>query len=182
MSDRVPGIRPRPTLWRMLDAASRRAFPAVSTALLLLLLAAPLGLPAQAQLQCAAGLACVFFWSVFRPDSLPPPAVFLLGLLTDLLSLSPPGVDVLLLLAAHGIAMRFRRFLAAQGFLLVWLAFVAVAAGAAALGWLLTSILTFRLLPIGPALLQFGLTAGFYPALATIFTRAHRSLANPESA
>jgi len=182
MSDRVPGIRPRPTLWRMLDAASRRAFPAVSTALLLLILAAPLGLPGQAQLQCAAGLACVFFWSVYRPDSMPPAAVFALGLLADLLSLAPPGITVLVLLAAHGIAVRFRRFLAAQGFLVVWLAFVAVAAGAAGLAWALTSVLTFRLLPIGPALLQFGLTAGFYPALATIFIRAHRGLANPEGA
>lgn len=182
MSDRVPGIRPRPTLWRMLDAASRRAFPAASTALLLLALSAPLGLPGQAQLQCAAALACVFFWSVFRPDSMPPAVVFLLGLLADLLSLAPPGVTVLVLLSAHGLALRFRRFLAAQGFLLVWLVFIAVAAGAAGLAWALTSLLTFRLLPIGPASLQFGLTAGFYPALATLFTSAHRSLANPESA
>jgi len=182
MSERAPGIRPRPTLWRTLDAASRRAFPAASTALLLLFLAAPLGLPGQAQLQCAAALACVFFWSVFRPDSMPPPVVFVLGLLADLLSLAPPGITVLMLLIAHGLALRFRRVLAAQGFLRVWLVFVAVAAGAATLAWALTSLLTFRLLPIGPALLQFGLTAGFYPALATLFTSAHRGLANPEGA
>jgi rod shape-determining protein MreD len=180
--ERVPGIRPRPTLWRRLDAASRRAFPAVSTALLLLVLAAPLELPGQAQLQAAAGLACVFFWSVFRPDSMPPPVVFLLGLLADLLSLAPPGLTVFALLAAHGIGFRWRRFLAAQGFLVVWLAFVAVAAGAAALTWSLTGVLTLSLLPIGPALLQFGLTAGFYPALALLFIRAHRGLANPEGA
>src|SRR3954451_12028379 len=158
MSDRVPGIRPRPTLWRMLDAASRRAFPAVSTALLLLLLAAPLGLPGQAQLQCAAGLACVFFWSVFRPDSMPPPAVFVLGLLADLLSLAPLGITVLVLLAAHGIAVRFRRFLAAQGFLVVWLAFVAVAAAAAGLAWALTRDATFRLVPLGAAPVEVGPT------------------------
>ena len=182
MSDRLPGIRPRPTLWRMLDAASRRAFPAASTALLLLLLSAPLGLPGQAQLQAAAALACVYFWSVFRPDSMPPPTVFLLGLLADLLSLAPPGINVLVLLAAHGLAVRFRRFLAGQGFLIVWLAFVAISAGAATVAWALTSLLTFRLLPVGPALLQFGLTAGFYPALATMFTSAHRGLANPEGA
>ncbi|HYZ62171.1 MAG TPA: rod shape-determining protein MreD [Acetobacteraceae bacterium] len=182
MSERVPGIRPRPTLWRMLDAASRRAFPAASTALLLLLLSAPLGLPGQAQLQAAAALACVFFWSVFRPDSMPPPAVFLLGLLADLLSLAPPGISVLVLLITYGLAVRARRFLAAQGFLVVWLAFVAVACGAAALSWALTSILTWRLLPLSPALLQFGLTAGFYPALATLLTSAHRGLADPERA
>ncbi len=176
--ERLPGIRPRPSLWRQLDIASRAAFPAACTALLLLALAAPLRLPGQAQLQPAAAVACVFFWSVFRPSSMSPPAVFVLGLLSDLLGLAPPGISVLVLLAVHGIAVKWR-VLAGQGFLVVWLAFVSVAAGAAALGWALTSLLTFRLLPPSAALFQFGLTAGLYPALAWLFTFAHRGLADP---
>lgn len=182
MPERLPGIRPRPSLWRMLDAASRRAFPAASAALAIPLLAAPLGLPGQPQLQGAFVLASVFFWSVFRPDSMPPAAVFLLGLLADLLSSTPPGISVLVLLAVHGVAMRARRFLADRGFFLVWTLFVAVAAGAAALSWLLTSLLTLRVLPAGPALLGFGVAAGFYPALAVAFIRAHRGPADPERA
>ena len=91
MSQRRPGIRPRPTLWRRIDAASRFAFPSACTALLLLLLAAPLHVPGQAELQPAAALACVFFWSLFRPGSMTPPRVFLLGVLADLLALGPPG-------------------------------------------------------------------------------------------
>ncbi len=181
MNQRLPGIRPRPTLWRQLDAASRTAFPAACAALLLLALAAPLRLPGQAQLQPAAGIACVFFWSLFRPASMSPPIVFALGLLSDLLGLEPPGISVLVLLVVHGLAVRWR-VLAVQGFLMVWLAFVAVAAGAALMGWALNCLLTFRLLPLQAALFQFGLTAGLYPALAALFTMAHRGLANPEQA
>lgn len=181
MSERVPGIRPRPTLWRQLDAASRSAFPFACTALLLLLLAAPLRLPGQAQLQPAAALACVFFWSLFRPASMSPPVVFAIGILADLLGLTPFGISVLVLLMVHGLAVKWR-VLAVQGFLVVWLAFVAVAAGAAALDWALTSLLMFRLLPPRAALFQFGLTAGLYPMLAASFTMAHRGLANPDRA
>lgn len=181
MTQRLPGIRPRPTLWRKMDATSRAALPASCTALLLLVLAAPLGLPGQAQLQPAAAMACVFFWSLFRPSSMSPPIVFLLGLLADLLGLAPPGISILVLLVVHGLAVRWR-VLASQGFLVVWLAFVAVAAGGAALGWLLTSLLTFRLLPLPPAVFQFGLTADLYPMLAFLFTIAHRGPADPESA
>ena len=181
-TQRTPGIQPRPTLLRQLDAASRHSFPAACTALLLLLLAAPLGLPGQAQLLFATASACVFFWSLFRPASMPPSAVFVLGLLADLLGLAPIGVSVLTLLVVHGLALQWRRVLAGQGFLLVWLAFVAVAAGVAMLAWGLASLLTLRLLPPGPVLFQFGLTAGLYPALAALFTRAHRSLANPDDA
>ena len=158
MSERLPGIRPRPTLGRRLDAASRKAFPAACTALVLLALAAPLHLPGQAQLQPAAALACVFFWSLFRPASMSPPIVFGLGLLSDLLGLTPPGISVLVLLVVHGLAV------------------------AAALGWALTSALTFHVMPLRAALFEFGLTAGLYPALAYLFTIAHRGLADPERA
>jgi rod shape-determining protein MreD len=69
-----------------------------------------------------------------------------------------------------------------QGFLVVWLAFVGVAVGAAALAWGLTSALTFQLLPPSPAIFQAAVAAGLYPALATILARAHQSLAAPERA
>lgn len=179
---RTPGIRPRPTLWRQLDAAARASFPSACTVLLLLTLAAPLGLPGQAQMQPAVALACVFFWSVFRPASMPAPVVFGLGLLSDLLGLGPLGVGVITLLFTHGLAWRFRRGLAAQGFVVVWLVFAGVAAGAAALVWGLTSLLTLSLLSITAAMFQFGLTVGCYPILSAIFTRAHRGLADPDQA
>jgi rod shape-determining protein MreD len=180
--DRTPGIRPRPSLWRRLDATARACFPVFFTLLLLMLAAAPLALPGQAELQPAILLGSVFFWSLFRPASMPPPAVFLLGLFADLLGLQPVGVAVVTVLIVHGLALRWRPVLVRQGFLLVWLAFVAVAAGAAALEWALTALLTFTLLPAGPALFQFALSAGLYPALATLLTRAHRSVAAPERA
>ena len=180
--DRLPGIRPRESLGRRLDMAARWAFPASTTVLLLLATAAPLGLPGQAELQAAVALAAVYFWSLFRPAAMLPAVVFLIGLLADLLGYAPPGVSVLTLLLVHGLALRWRRLLTRQGFLLVWLAFAGVGSGAAALQWALTSVLTWRLLPAAPALLQALVAAGLYPALATLLTRAHQSLAAPERA
>jgi rod shape-determining protein MreD len=180
--DKLPGIRPRQSLGRRLDMMARRGFPGSTTALLLLVTAAPLGVPGQAELQASIALACVFFWSLFRPASMPPAVVFAVGLLVDLLGYAPPGVSVLTLLIAHGLALRWRRVLVRQGFLLVWLAFVSVAAGAATVQWALTSLLTFRLLPPGPGVFQAAIGAGLYPALATLLTRAHHTLAEPEQA
>ena len=182
MDDRLPGIRPRPSLWRRLDGTARRSFPAVLTVVLLLVTAAPFRLPGQAELQNAAALSCVFYWSIYRPDSMPPPAVFLIGLLADLLDFAPPGVGVISLLVAHGVAVRFRRELLRQGFLVVWLAFVAVAATLAGVQWLLTSALTLRLLPAGSALFQAALAAGLYPMLAVLLARADRTIAEPAHA
>jgi rod shape-determining protein MreD len=179
---RLPGIRPRPTLGRRLDAMSRAAFPFSCTVLLMLLAMAPFGFAGQAMLLPAITLPCVFFWSLFRPAAMPPPAVFLIGLFLDLLGYLPVGAGVLTLLVLHGFTVRWRRVLARQGFLVVWIGFAVMAAGAAALLWALASVLAFRLLPPGPAVFLFVLTVALYPTVAILFTAAHRSVADPGQA
>ena len=182
MDNSRPGIRPRPSAWRRIDAVGRRCFPLATTVALLLAAAAPLGLPGQAQLQVAVALACVFFWSVFRPTSMPPPVVFAVGLLADLLDFAPVGVGLLGLLIVHGLALRWRRFLLRQTFMVVWVAFVVLATGAAVLQWALTSLLAFHLMPPGPMVFGMTLAVAVYPLLAVPLTCADRTLAEPEAA
>ncbi len=181
-NDQTPGIRPRLTLGRRLDIAARHVFPAGATVLLMLAVEVPLRLALQTALLPAVALICVWFWSVSRPTAMPPPVVFLIGLLLDLRGYLPLGVGVLTLLIAHGVAQRWRRFLLQQGFAVAWLAFLPIAVGGAALIWLLSALLTFRLLPSGPALFQAVLSAALYPLLALPLGKAHRSLADPEQA
>ncbi|HUB14677.1 MAG TPA: rod shape-determining protein MreD [Acetobacteraceae bacterium] len=177
-----PGIRPRATLGRRLDLAARHAFPASITILLMLLTEAPFGFADQSTLLPAVALSSVWFWSLYRPSAMSPPVVFIIGLLLDMLDWLPFGTGVLILLLAHGLALRWRRMLGRQGFLLVWLAFTAIAGGAAVLAWIATAVLTWRLVPPGPALFLAVLSIALYPALAILLARAHRSIANPERA
>lgn len=146
----------------------------------MVLLSAPIGIPGQAQLLPAFTLAAVFFWTLFRPTSVPPPLVFVIGLLADLLGEMPLGSDVLVLLLTQLLVVRSRRSLPQKGFLVVWLVFIAVAAVAVALQWALASLMNWVLYPPIAPITQFLLTAGLYPLLATIFTRAHRGIAAPE--
>lgn len=168
---------PAPGLLRRLDAFARAAFPAVGTALLMILAAAPVGLPSALP---AVALACVFFWSLFRPASMSPPVCFGIGLLQDLLGFAPPGIGILTMLALHGLVLRTRRVLARQSFLLVWLAFGALAAGAALLAWLLQAALGARLPPAVPGVVFWALSAGFYPAIAALLTPLHKAMQRAE--
>jgi len=168
---------PSPGLLRRLDALARAVLPAVTTALLMVLAAGPTGVPA---LVVATALPCVFFWSLFRPGAMPPPAVFGLGLLQDLLTLSPLGIGVVTLLVAHGLAVAWRRFLARQSFLFVWLGFCGFALGVAGLGYVLTAGLSWMLPPLPPALHQAALTIGLYPAFAFLLGRAHAMMTRAE--
>lgn len=177
-----PGIRPRATLGRRLDQAARHAFPAGATIVLMLLTEVPFGVADQTALLPAVALVSVWFWSLYRPAAMAPPVVFLIGLLLDLLDWLPLGTGLLALLVVHGVAMRWRRVLGRQAFLMVWAAFGLVAAGASALEWLATAILTWRLVPPAAMGFQAVLSVALYPALAIPFGRAHRSIANPEQA
>ena len=133
-ADQAPGIRPRVTLGRRLDIAARYAFPAGCTLLLMLLAVAPYGIADQAAMLPAVTFACVYFWSLLRPGAMPPPVVFVVGLLLDLLGYLPLGVGALTLLIVHGLAVHWRPILVRQGFVAAWLTFAGFAAGAAALG------------------------------------------------
>jgi rod shape-determining protein MreD len=180
--DRRPGIRPRASLGRHLDIFARLSFPACITLLLLLLTQAPLNLPEQAALLPAVTLCCVWFWSLVRPDAMPPPIVFVIGVLLDLLGYLPLGVGVFTLLAVHGVAVALRRSLSSRGFGWTWIAFGGVATGASLLIWLMVMLLTFRLLSPDPAIFTAVLSTSIYPVLAIPLAGAHRSIANPEQA
>jgi rod shape-determining protein MreD len=170
---------PRPGLLRQLDALARAMLPTVTTAVLMVLAPVPLGVPGTV---AAVALPCVYFWSVFRPSAMPPPAAFGLGLLQDLLTAAPFGTGTLTLVLTHGVAARWRGFLARQSFLVVWLAFCGFAVVAAALGWALQGLLAWQMAPPAPGMTQAGLTIGLYPAIALALTWLHGVMRRAESA
>jgi rod shape-determining protein MreD len=168
---------PSPGLLRRLDDLARAAFPATCTAVLMIMASGPTGLPT---LVPAVALPCIIFWSIFRPGAMPPPAVALLALLQDLLTLAPFGTGMVTLLVAHGLAVAWRRFLVRQSFLFVWLCFGGFAAGAAGLGWLLTALLAWDLPAPAPAMHQAALAMGLYPTFAFVLGRIHTAMRQAE--
>lgn len=168
---------PAPGLLRRLEAAARTLFPPVSGGVLMILAAAPVGLPSTVE---AVTLPVVFFWSIFRPASMSPPAVFLLGLLQDLLTMSPFGTGVLTLLVLHAVALRFRSFIARQSFLVVWVLFCLFAQFAAVLDWALQALLALRFPPADPMLWLCVIAAGLYPGIALVLTRVHGAMRRAE--
>lgn len=169
-------------VWRMLDRAARHATPAFMIAAAMILLAMPGLLPAQAMLRAGIVTGSVYFWTLYRPSSLPAPVIGLIGLLLDLLGSSPLGLWAVLLLLEQAALLRLRKSLVAQGFTTVWLAFAGFACSLGLLEWLGRSLLGFALLPAGPAMIQTGIAILLYPLLAMLLVRAHRGAAAPELA
>lgn len=161
------------------EAAARAAVPAGATAALMLLGSIPAnGMHVQV-LEPVLAFASIYYWTLYRPDLMPAALVFALGLLYDVLSGAPLGGHAAMLVLAHAILSRQRRFLIDKTFILNWVGFAVVAAGGCILVWLLTSI--FYGAPVDPwgLLFQTLMTIVAYPLVFRLLLHVHLSLVQP---
>ncbi len=166
---------PRRTVWQQLDFCARMTFPALLTVLLLILASLPLG-PTGGSVGSAVLVPSVVFWTVFRPQVMPPPIVLLLGVLADLLSSTLLGVNAMALLVLFSVLLPVRKMIAPLSFPLVWCNVLLLALLYAVLQWCMLSLLTLRLLPVISLLPQIAMTAVLYPALSLLLTRLHHMI------
>ncbi len=156
---------------------SLRFVPFVMTLVFAIISVVPLNLPGFAVVTPAFALMAVFHWTVYRPDLMPLSAVFLTGLLLDLLNGTPyVGLSSLSLLGARTVVMSQRQFFVNRTFPVLWLGFCAIAAGNFAFLWLIVSILHGGALGLRPFIFQAVLTVACYPVGSYILAWAHRAL------
>ncbi len=164
-----------PTVWTRLDGTARNLSPMAVTMLLIMVGMVPLRVPNLAPVMPALGLIAVYFWLVHRPESMPAWAVFLVGLVQDLLGGGARGVGVFVLLVVYAVLVGQRRFFARGSFLRMWLIFLPTAAGAFFLTWMFNGLIADTALDPRPAAFQYLTTVAFYPCVAWVFIQAQRA-------
>jgi rod shape-determining protein MreD len=169
----------RRPFWHRLDEFARRLFPFALTLMLLLASLIPLPLPGYAAVTPSFLVMAVYFWTLHRPDLMPPFAVFALGLLQDFLTGGTLGISAIVLLVLSFATGSQRRFLGGALFVTVWAGFVVNAAGAALLAWVLNVLAEGAMFDTRPALFQYLLTVGLYPSLGWLLVRAQRAILRP---
>ncbi len=159
-----------------LAAAARTVIPAGLAFLFVLAGCIPLTAIDIQVIKPLLPFAAVYYWALYRPDLLPAPVTFMVGLLVDILSGAPLGVHAATFCLVHGGLRRQRRFLVGKSFLINWSGFALVAAGAFAFIWLLTSILHGAPLAAEGLVLQAGTTVAAFPLAFWLLLRCHRAL------
>lgn len=171
------GEEPPRSVWRQIDITSRWLFPFILLILGLFIIGMPFGFPGQAALRPVYAMGCVYFWSLYRPASIPAPFVALSGLCLDLMGLSPFGMWAVLLLLLQAATLGLRRKLVPSSFWQVWGVFVLLSTIGATLAWMVTSLMDGTFVPVSSILIECLWAAGFYPGLSAILIKAHRGLA-----
>lgn len=166
------------TFWQRLDKAGRNLAPFAVTVMLVLIGMIPIPAPAYTPVAPQLTLISVYYWTIHRPDLMRPGVAFLLGLLQDLLTGGPLGVNALMLVVAQWAVLNQRRVFLASSFALLWIGFALVMAGGVLVQWLAFSALNATVLPIRPALFQGLLTVAMFPAVGWLLIRMHRAFLN----
>jgi rod shape-determining protein MreD len=164
------------SLWRKLDSVARKLVPFTLTTMLLFAGVMPLHNAALQSVAPSLPVIAVFYWTLHRPALMPVVAVFVIGLLNDVLVGLPIGVSACVLVCVHAAVSLQRRFFTGKSFGVVWLGFAVVAAAALVLGWLLSCLYYGTL--IDPHRLPFQLltTVGCFPVFCWLLLRCSTGL------
>ncbi|MEX1148247.1 MAG: rod shape-determining protein MreD [Sphingomonadales bacterium] len=121
-------------------------------------------------------LISAYFWTISRPDLMPPLLLFLLGVIHDLWSGGPFGLTPLTLILMHGFVVSQRRLLSRRLFVISWVGFVIVAAGFGVVGWTLASFHNDGFLNPVPTAFQILLSIALYPVMARLMAGFQRRI------
>ena len=136
-----------------------------------------ISLPMSGYVSVAPGLTlmAIYCWTVWRPLGLPYVAVFLIGMLEDLLRGLPLGLTPLLLLVLQAVIRAQNRHIRGRTFDVFWLGFVLAAGLHAVLQWLAAVTLSGGFVGPEPGLFQLMFSVAIFPILAWLLLRAGRA-------
>jgi rod shape-determining protein MreD len=136
----------------------------------------PIGRIFGTSIMPAFALMAVYYWAVVRPDMFPVYAVFLIGLLTDLLSAGPIGLWAFVYVVTYAIVLT-QRFLAINApFSVFWFGFLLAALLAGTISWCVASLLFGVILSVKPILMHMLVTVAVFPIMAFLFGRIERRI------
>jgi len=164
----------------LLKTIGRWGLALAAILVLVLLSALPLQIAHLGEVRPVFMLMAVYYWTILR--SSPLLAVFVLGLMLDLLSDYPLGMNALVLVLAQALTTHNRKFLLGQSFLVIWAGFALVALGAGILQWLLFCLYNFSLVSAKSMLISTALSAFLFPVAALPLAAVHRALSDRSSA
>ena len=160
----------------LIDSQIRRAVPFLLTLFFVLLEAIRVPVPGFYMVTPAFALMALFYWTAVRAHSLPPVAVFALGLVADIVTGSAFGTNVLLFLLVHVCVRSQGDILEGNNFLFLWAGFCVVAMAVTLTNWAFEAVINGPVVNPNPALARLVLSAIIYPPVAAVLGLFNRML------
>ncbi|MBR1649181.1 MAG: rod shape-determining protein MreD [Alphaproteobacteria bacterium] len=155
----------REDLDEFIGSLSVKILPLFMSVLWLIAARIPLHSEIFANARPLAGLMCVYFWSLYRPDLFGLVSVLILGITADILSLAPFGLYLFIYLIQYLIVVNSAKYAGDKTFETAWLGICITMLPALFAGWLLASVYYAFLLPLKGLFFSYLLSVALYPIL-----------------
>ena len=162
--------------WKKIDNALRLAVPQVLLLFLLLLSFVSLPLPHVGVTRPYLVLMAVYYWSVYRPTLVPPVLCFVVGIVMDIISGGPLGLNALVLVIVQWIVRGQRRFLMGQPYTTTWAVFAVIVLISAVAQWGLYGLAQMQWPLFMPVAGSIFLSLLLFPFITLLFVIIHRIL------
>jgi len=137
-------------------------------------------IPMVASLDLPLVLMAIYYWAIHRPTLMPPALVFLIGVLFDLLSAGLLGLNALIFTLANMLIANQRSFLLAQPFIVQWVGFALISAGALILNWFISALASWSWISPFSQIQDYGLGILIFPLITFFLHMSHRVLPAPK--
>lgn len=144
------------------------SIPLMATLSLILLFFIPANSKEWEYLRPNIGLICVYYWTLKRGNIFSYFSAFIVGMLLDVYSSFPLGINTLLLMITSLITIWSAHYFQRSSFGVSWFIFAITALGITILKWLLLMIYFGRLILPDEAWLNYLSTVLFYPLISYI--------------
>ena len=161
---------------KKLENLLRLMVPHVLLLVLLLLSLVNLPLPYVGTVKPYLVLMAVYYWSIYRPTLVPPLLCFLMGMLLDIISGVPMGLNAFILVGVQWLVRDQRRFLMGQPYMTTWLVFGLVSLACGVWQWGLLGLVNFKWAHPLPGLVAVALSILLFPLVTLLLNLTHRIL------
>ncbi len=121
-------------------------------------------------------LIAIYYWSIYRPTLLPEWLMFVVGIMLDLLSGMPVGINAFIFIVLRWSISRQRLFLTAQPFVMVWCGFLLANISYGLMSWALFGLAHFHWTPLQPVWVSIALGVGLFPFVNMLLHLTHKIL------
>lgn len=163
-----------------LEQLTRHWVPPGLVILCMLIAVLPGIMPYWSDVAPALALIPLYYWSIYRPDLIGMTSAFLLGVLQDMLTGVPLGVNALLFVLIQAVVSGQRRFFLAKPFFVAWWGFAMVIAVALPIKYLLVAMLYGDFTPLSNLVFHMLLTAAMFPPVGWVCARTQMALLQDE--
>jgi rod shape-determining protein MreD len=159
-----------------LRKAGSLAAPHMLLAFLFMLSLINLPLPFSGTIRPYLVLMAIYYWSIYRPTLVPPLLCFGVGILTDVVSGTPLGLNAFIMLSVHWVVKDQRRFLMGQPYTTIWAVFGLTAIACSAWQWALLGLPHAQWFSPVPGIIAILTSVFIFPFVTILLNIVHRIL------